>query len=186
MQPSQLNFPAAFCCNCGDTNCQTEIQHTRVMRLFGRRGLDTHFELAIPVCQACLRTTRRHPSGWAVRLFVFLATAAIVFGLLQIFERTWASWPLWLSGNGLANAALLSLATSLLIVAVFYGLRRPVSPQTSFYQPVRILRAKLRFSEGAGEVAFMKLAFTNPEYLNVFTTANRDAIEAKTVAATTA
>lgn len=128
MQPSQLNFPAAFCCNCGDTNCQTEIQHTRVMRLFGRRGLDTHFELAIPVCQACVRTTRRHPTSGLLRLLAFIATAGIVFGLLQIFERTVASWPLWLSGNGFANTAALSLATALLIIAVFYGLRRPVPP----------------------------------------------------------
>lgn len=48
---------------------------------------------------------------------------------------------------------------------------------------MRIQRAKLRFGEGTGEVAFMKLAFTNPEYLNVFLTANRDAIQAKTLSA---
>ena len=31
---------------------------------------------------------------------------------------------------------------------------------------------------GPGAVAFMKLAFTNPDYLNVFVNANRDAINA--------
>ena len=35
---------------------------------------------------------------------------------------------------------------------------------------------------GAGHVALMKLAFTNPDYLNVFVNANRDAIKAGHVA----
>ena len=35
---------------------------------------------------------------------------------------------------------------------------------------------------GAGQVAYMKLAFTNPDYLNVFTDANQEAIKAKHIA----
>ena len=41
---------------------------------------------------------------------------------------------------------------------------------------MRIREARLQFSglmAGAGQVAFMKLAFTNPDYLNVFADANR-------------
>jgi hypothetical protein len=35
---------------------------------------------------------------------------------------------------------------------------------------------------GPGQVAYMKLAFTNPDYLNVFMNANREAIKAGHVA----
>ena len=31
---------------------------------------------------------------------------------------------------------------------------------------------------GPGHVAFLRLAFSNPDYLNVFTNANREAIQA--------
>ncbi len=57
--------------------------------------------------------------------------------------------------------------------------------KTSFYQPVRIKQAKraVRRSHGRpGHVAFLKLAFTNPDYLNVFMNANREAIKAKHIA----
>jgi hypothetical protein len=46
---------------------------------------------------------------------------------------------------------------------------------------VRIKVANVHFAgimSGPGQVVFMKLAFTNPDYLNVFSDANRDAIEA--------
>ena len=59
--------------------------------------------------------------------------------------------------------------------SVFYRLRRAKPPQTSFYQPVRIKQAKVQFGGvmgGPGHVAFLKLAFTNPDYLNVFMNAN--------------
>jgi hypothetical protein len=36
---------------------------------------------------------------------------------------------------------------------------------------------------GYGQVSFMKLAFTNPDYLDLFANANRDAITAGTLAA---
>ena len=64
---------------------------------------------------------------------------------------------------------------------MFYRLRRAKPPQTSFYQPVRIKEANVQFADimsGPGHVVFMKLAFTNPDYLNVFTHANREAIQA--------
>jgi len=72
-----------------------------------------------------------------------------------------------------------------IVTVVFYRFRRAKPPQTSFYQPVRIREARLQFSglmAGAGQVAYMKLAFTNPDYLNVFTDANQEAIKAKHIA----
>ncbi len=68
---------------------------------------------------------------------------------------------------------------------MFYRLRRAQPPKTSFYQPVRIKVANVQFAgimSGPGQVAFMKLAFTNPDYLNVFAQANREAIQAGTIA----
>ena len=64
---------------------------------------------------------------------------------------------------------------------LFYRLRRPKPPRTSFYQPVRIRQADVRFADvmgGPGQVVYLKLAFTNPEYLNVFLEANREAVRA--------
>ena len=65
-------------------------------------------------------------------------------------------------------------------------LRRPKAPQTSFYQPVRIKVANVAVADvasGAGRVVFMKLAFTNPHYLDLFRNSNREAIEAGAIAA---
>jgi hypothetical protein len=68
---------------------------------------------------------------------------------------------------------------------VFYRMRRAKAPRTSFYQPVRIRQAKVQFGGvmgGPGHVAFLKLAFTNPDYLDSFVNANSDAIQARHVA----
>ncbi|HUQ12214.1 MAG TPA: hypothetical protein VM146_18030 [Steroidobacteraceae bacterium] len=173
-----MNFPTTFCCNCGDTNCMTEIQDTRVTRYYGVGGVETTFQLPIPVCVACLKTTRRRPSGWFSRLLVWGITICVVFGALIVLGEN-ATFPVWLSEHLFA----ISAGVALLLVIAFYRLRRPKPPQTSFYQPVRIKEARVNFNDGDGRVGYMKLAFTNHDYLNVFTTANRDAIEAKVLAA---
>jgi small-conductance mechanosensitive channel len=172
----QLNFPATFCCNCGDTNCTPEIQDTRVTRGFG--GVNTTFHLAIPICEACRKTLRRRPSGMFIRLLVFAITSIVILGAL-IATAKYSTLPVFISENLFVIGAVLAL----LLVVVFYRLRRVKPPQTSYYQPVRIKDVRLMFAEGTGRIAFMKLAFTNSDYLNVFTTANRDAIKAKALAA---
>jgi hypothetical protein len=173
-----LNFPATFCCNCGDIDCQLESQDTRITRYFFLAGTETTFNLSIPVCAACYKTTRRRPPGLLARFLVYAITVCVVFGgMIALGENV--TLPLWAAEHLFAISAGLALA----LVMIFYRLRRPKPPQTSFYQPVRIRSADLRFAGEHGRVAFMKLAFTNHEYLNVFTTANRDAIQAKTLAA---
>lgn len=179
--PAEPNFPATFCCNCGDINCSLEIQDTRVTRYYGIGGVETTFQLAIPICAACRKTTRRRPSGWFSRLLVWALVSFLSCGALLALGH-YFTLPLWVAEHLFAFAAGLALV----LVVLFYRLRRPTPPQTSFYQPVRIRDARLRFDhaagDGAGHIAFMKLAFTNHEYLNVFATANRDAIAAKTLA----
>ena len=176
--PAELNFPATFCCNCGDINCEIEVQDTRVTRYYGVGGVETTFQLGIPVCAVCRKTTRRRPSGWFSRLLVWGVASCVVFGALIALGEN-VTLPLWMSEHLFAIGAGLALV----LVVLFYRWRRPKPPQTSFYQPVRIKDARLRFDhaagDGSGQIAFMKLAFTNHEYLNVFATANRDAIDAK-------
>lgn len=176
--PASLNFPATFCCNCGDTDCTTEIQDTRISRSFGLAGVETTFELAIPVCRACVKTTRRRPASGISRLLAWLLTMGVVLGALLALGAS-VTLPLWMAQHLPHIAAL----TSFVGVVLFYRLRRPRPPQTSWYQPVRIKQARVRFGDATGQVAFMKLAFTNPDYLNVFATANRDAIQARRLAA---
>jgi hypothetical protein len=181
VESPQLNFPKMFCCNCGDTNCAVEIQHTRVTRYFGLGGTDTTFQLPVPVCAACRRSTRRRPQGFFVQLAIVALGTGLAF-LAMIMLGSMFALPLWIAEHRFALSAGLALA----IMIGIWRLRRPKPPKTSFYQPVRIKEAQVQLTElmsSAGQVAFMKLAFTNTDYLNVFVNANRDAIAARQLAA---
>src|SRR5262249_7755749 len=128
-----LNFPSTFCCNCGDVNCMTEIQDTKVTRYYGVGGIETTFQLPIPICAACLKTTRRRPQGWFSRLLIWAVTVCVVFfGLIILGEKF--TLPAW----GSEHMFGISVGIALVLVVLFYRLRRPKPPQTSFYQPVRI------------------------------------------------
>ncbi len=175
----QLGFPSSFCCNCGATECQSEIQDTRVTRFFGFGRTDTVFRLSVPVCAECRRTIRRRPAGFFSRLGVLVLITGVLFGACLALGSN-AALPLWI-GYFYAGSALLGVVLTIL----FYRLRRPKPPQTSFYQPVRIKSVRLQFSglmAGEGHVGFMRLAFTNPDYLSAFADANQDAIKAKRLA----
>jgi hypothetical protein len=177
----KLGFPMAFCCNCGDPNCMSEIQDTRVTRYFGIGGTETVFQLPLPVCAACRRSTRRRSPGFFARLLV-LALAVGVFFLALLMFASMVTLPLWI-GTHLFGISV-GLASLLLLLVL--RLRRPQPPQTSFYQPVRIKAVRVQVTDvmnGYGHVAFMKLAFTNPAYLDVFVNANREAIQAGNLAA---
>jgi hypothetical protein len=86
----------------------------------------------------------------------------------------------------LRHVLLLASVVAVVAFVLLGRLRRPKPPQTSFYQPVRIRGANVAVSHvdgAASGVTFMKLAFTNADYLNVFRNANRDAIESGRIAA---
>ena len=174
-----LIFPTAFCCNCGETNCAAETQDTRVTRFFAIYGTGSTFHLSVPVCARCRRSLRRRPAVFFSRALA-LALSVIAFVLLM-----WMLGPSlspWFFERRFVIAALLGLAATV----AFYWLRRPRPPQSSFYQPVRIKQATMRFADvmsGRGNVDYMKLAFTNADYLNAFRNANREAIEARQIAA---
>jgi hypothetical protein len=179
----QLGFPSSFCCNCGSAECQSQVQETRVSRFFGFGRTDTTFKLTVPVCTGCQRTLRRKPASFFSRLGLLVLITAVLFGIC-LAMGTSVALPLWIDYM-YAGSVLLGVVLTIL----FYRLRRPKAPQTSFYQPVRIKNVRLQFSglmHGEGHVGFMKLAFTNPDYLNAFADANQEAIKAKRVAVTKA
>jgi hypothetical protein len=174
-ESSHYSFPQAFCCNCGALDCAKVLQHSRVTRNFSWGARETTFELPVPVCAACKRTTRRHPAGFLVRLGVLVLAFAAVYLLLFLLAQA-ILLPLW-AGERLFT---LSAVLAALLVLGFYLLRRPRPPQTSFYQPVRICEVKVQVPDvpsARADVVYMKLAFTNPDYLNVFANANRDSIQ---------
>ena len=178
-----LGFPQKFCCNCGATECTNEIQDTRVTRFFSFGRTDTVFKLSVPVCSGCRRTIRRRPAGFFSRLAVLLLITCGIFGAVFasfMGSGSSAALPLWI-GYMVAG----SVVGGLILTYLFYRFRRAKPPQTSFYQPVRIKSVRLQFSglmAGEGQVAFMKLAFTNPDYRSVFEEANQEALQAKRVA----
>lgn len=174
-ESSHYSFPQSFCCNCGALDCVKVLQHSRVTRNFSWGARETSFELPVPVCAACRRTTRRHPAGFLARAGVLVLAFAGVYLLLFVLGKA-ELLPMWASENLLS----LSAALAVLLVLGFYLLRRPRPPQTSFYQPVRICEVKVQVADvpsARGDVVYMKLAFTNSDYLNVFTNANRDSIQ---------
>jgi hypothetical protein len=184
IQRPALVFPGGFCCNCGDTNCASEVQDTRITRFFGIGNTETTFQLAVPVCAACRKTTRRRPAGFFSRLLVLIVTLGACWLALFLAGNP-ETWPLWITNHRFA----ISLVFGLVATVVFYRLRRAKPPRTSFYQPVRIKDANVQFAGlmgGPGQVVYMKLAFTNPDYLNVFSNANREAIDAGHVTVTRA
>jgi hypothetical protein len=181
VESPQLNFPKMFCCNCGDMNCVTEMQDTHVTRYFGLGGSETTFRLPVPVCAGCRRSTRRRPQGFFAKLLIVALGTIVAFLALLMLGST-VALPPWIAEHKWALSAGLALA----IMIGVWRLRRPKPPRTSFYQPVRIKEARVQLTElmsGAGRVAYLKLAFTNPDYLNVFVNANRDAIAAGHLAA---
>lgn len=176
----QMSFPSGFCCNCGALDCANEVQDTRVTRYFGLGGTENTFHLPLPVCARCRRSTRRPPPGFFARSFVFVVCLAVAMLLLFLIGQS-VTYPEWLRAHLLVVGGVLALVAFVLLSR----LRRPRPPQTSFYQPVRIKAANVAVSDmasGAGRVTFMKLAFTNADYLNVFRNANRAAIEAGSIA----
>src|SRR6185369_16052247 len=119
----QLGFPTSFCCNCGATDCQSEVQETRVTRFFGIGRTDTVFRLSVPVCEGCRRTIRRRPAGFFSRLGVLALITGVLFGACLVVGST-AALPLWI-GYMYAGSVLFGV----LFTILFYRLRRPKPPQ---------------------------------------------------------
>jgi hypothetical protein len=176
-----LTFPRVFCCNCGAPDCKEEVQDTRVSRYFGIGRSGTIFHLALPVCTGCRGTIRRQPASFFGKLLVLAGVVIALFVSMLVLASN-VQLPVWIGLHVFAISGVVGLILTIL----FYYLRRAQPPKTSFYQPVRIKKADVRISavmSGPGQVMFMKLAFTNADYLNAFADANREAIKAGHLAA---
>jgi hypothetical protein len=183
MEPAaaRFEFPQAFCCNCGAAECSQELQDTRVTRYFGVGGVETTFQLGIPICAACRKTTRRRPPTLFRRLLIFALVLAVIF-LAWLALASVVMLPAWLADQ----VFLASAACAVLVCVLSWRLRQPKPPQTSYFQPVRIEAVNVEVTDvmtGAGRVAHIVFSFTNPAYLEAFRGANQEAIAAKFLAA---
>src|SRR5688572_25310067 len=178
---ARFEFPQVFCCNCGAAECSQVLQDTRVTRYFGVGGVATALQLAIPVCAACRKTTRRRPPTLFRRLLLCALVLAVIF-LAWLALAAVVLLPAWLDDR----LFMASIACAVLVCASLWRLRQPRPPQTSYFQPVRIEAVNVEVTDvmtGAGRVAHIVFAFTNPAYLEAFRDANREAIAAEFLAA---
>lgn len=155
VNPEQVPMPPETCCNCGSASgvrvVTTTLPYTRFMML---GGVEWELPIALPACETCLPTLfRRHPGrvgpvlAWTVWFgFAFLGVMAGQAAL----EREVGYSTLILAG-----------VIALGIVSAWYGRRRPVGAQTSWYQPVRVVQLRQRFS---GAVTGFTLGFTNERF----------------------
>ena len=74
----QLGFPASFCCNCGATDCQSEIQDTRVTRFFGIGAHGHHF----PAVGAGVRRLPQDDAAPAGGVFLAPGVLVLITGVL--------------------------------------------------------------------------------------------------------
>src|SRR5678816_1338339 len=116
VESPNLGFPASFCCNCGATDCQNEIQETRVTRFFKIGRTDTTFKLSVPVCAACRRTAKRRPAGFFSRLGVLVLVTCILFGV-SFTLVTPVALPLWI-GYMTAGSIFLGLVLTLSLIHI--------------------------------------------------------------------
>jgi hypothetical protein len=134
--------------------------------LFG--GTEWSITFGLPYCDQCRPTAERIPPSFGKKFWVWLLWLWIIFlGATIGFIATDTATP----ENGwafFAGCAVLSAAG----VFSWYSRRRPVGDQTSFYQPVRVLKLKQKFS---GETVGIVLGFTNPRFAEDFLKLNPEA-----------
>lgn len=164
-----LSLPQFFCCNCGDVDelraVGTPLSAPRSMRSARAAG----FELLLPYCRRCAKTATRRPASLATK--VLIATLlGVCMGLIA------AITPL---GNMLGVFAFYLIGGAVFaIVFASYRLQKPRASQTSYYQPVQLVRMQ---RETSGRVAALTLSFAHPRYARVFAKANAEAISRGTL-----
>ena len=172
-------FPQSRCCNCGTTSgVSIQSQDTRVTRYFLFAGTEITFELLLPVCRDCADSLeRRVPTLFHKLLVVALVTPVVSLGLIMELLQRPSGVP-FITDHVFVSSVLISV----IVVLLFYALRRPIGKQTSFYQPVRISKLDREFVSGA--IRKIGFGFTNPMYLREFSRANAQAVKAGLVSAT--
>jgi hypothetical protein len=176
------NFPAGLCPNCGAKDAlTTAVQKTvTVTSFFLVAGTELTLPFPMTVCCRCLPTLERRPRGFVQKLFITALSIATVAVFLLFAVVTNQVKSAFLQNHMWVVSILLGGA----VPAVWFGLRRPRDPQTSFYQPVRIRALKRAFV--SGEIQSISLAFTNKEYMRAFSKLNSAVIKQGYLQATSA
>ena len=165
-----LRLPSEACCNCGThENLSIVTQDTKLTRFMGGGGSEYTFKLDLPFCGGCAKSAKRRPVSllhrFLVLVLMFFGALALVLAVGMALESTW-----WLG-----NAAQLSAAAALVAVVLWYARQRPKDSQTSYYQPVRVVRLRQEFL--SGKVKGIGFAMTNDHFARAFRSLNSEMID---------
>lgn len=174
-----VHFPADCCCNCGG-HAGLAVVPTRLVKTtyLGIGGVEKSVTAPLPYCTTCAVTARRLPKGLGAKL-VMSALGTVILLILYVVGLATGRVPVLSDSNETAFWMLAAL--SAVLVFGGYALRRPRGAQTSWYQPVRLVKLRQRFTSGA--ITGYVFAFTNPTYRQLFASANAAAVARKEIAA---
>jgi hypothetical protein len=163
-----LHVPTDVCCNCGGSSSIEQLEtKLRLMPVGGLAGAQVTVPVPFPYCSSCSATSRR---GRPNVLGIIAITALLALGMIT-------AW--FLKAGELVDkipvevAAGVALLVSILIVAAYYATHRPKKPQTSYYQPVRIVKLSQKWP---ADITAMVLRFSNQAFASKFADANSVAI----------
>lgn len=149
------SFPQGLCCNCGTPHDLA----SREVGLVVERFLDSsvwRVPALLPSCARCAPSLIRPAPGFPLIGASFGALFALVFigavGLTVV-----QGWEV----DGVTVA--FSAVVAGILVGLWYGRRKPTGAQTSYYQPVRLLKVHQTF---LGATTGLTLGFTHAGYAN--------------------
>lgn len=163
-----LQIPADTCCNCSSTSgLEPQVTKLKHMPYMGLGSSEVTMPIPFPYCASCKKTSGRyrpHPFG-ILAVTVLIAVALIIawfFGAGPLVDKL----PIELVAGGLF---ILSLGA----VLGFYALRKPAGSQTSYYQPIRLVKVSQKWP---ADITGMVLSFSNHQYRDKFEAANQEVI----------
>jgi hypothetical protein len=163
-----LHFPGDVCCNCGESGSVEQLEtNLRLMPLGGLAGAQITVPVPLPYCNKCKATARRgRPNVFGIVAMIALLALTMITAWFLAAGELVDKLPLELAA---AAATLLSIA----LVVAFYATRRPKQPQTSYYQPVRLVKLSQKWP---ADISAMVLYFSHQSFARKFEAANQDAI----------
>jgi len=180
----RMNIPGGQCCNCGTTEEELVLVHTKlkhVKMFFGAANLTTYTTL-FPYCAKCKHTASKPRwATWEAFLLIFMVIVAL--GLLSTMLFAFVVPPSTEEIEGAKKAGELSFHATMykmmisngltLLLGFFvlwFGRRKPEPPQTSRRVPVHIVKA-------GGEAVYgtlqTTLSFSNSDYAQRFDELNQ-------------
>lgn len=172
-----FGFPINICCNCGTSN---GLSVSRQDSRCSDSGLGTHteytFQLALPFCAFCAPSAKRRPVRVSERVLVAL-------GIFGATAACFLLLPEGLQASSTIQQLILPLAAVVASAVSFawFALTRPKGEQSSYFQPVRLIRVKGELLSGS--IKSIRFAFTNDDYRQAFESVNAPAIERKAIEA---